>query len=152
MTTSAICTNQPITLATTGQGQSTLYLAGTLQKWTNYVSQWQWRYVICKEGKLKYYKSKNDQHLGIRGELHLAFATVAASFYHPLRFTIKVDKVNAEWCFDSQTELERDKWVSVIKANIEWVLNMHQHIHTNPTVFDDNQDAEEKIVYEKSEQ
>ena len=51
-------------------------LAGTLNKWTNYIHGWQDRYIALKEGTLSYYKSEDDTAFGCRGAVSLAKAVI----------------------------------------------------------------------------
>lgn len=43
----------------------------TLSKWTNYLSGWQDRYVVVRDGILSYYKSEIDLQYGCRGSISL---------------------------------------------------------------------------------
>lgn len=111
-----------------GLGNSHLIFSGTIQKWTNYFGLWQWRFLKVENGLLTYYKSKNEQHLGCKGSLSLAFASVDMDLLDPTRFDVNLPKVNAKWFFKADIELERDKWVAIIKSNIEYALKMHNHV------------------------
>lgn len=124
-TVSSVPTNY--TVGTFGFGQSTLNYTGTLNKWTNYYDQWQWRYLTVGGGKLNYFKSKSQQHLGCRGSLSLAFASINSNLLDPSRFNVNLPKANANWYFRADSEVEKDKWVAIIKSNVEFSLRMHNH-------------------------
>lgn len=51
----------------------------TLSKWTNYISGWQDRYVVVRDGILSYYKSEIDLQYGCRGSISLHKVTVSVS-------------------------------------------------------------------------
>ena len=53
---------------------------GTLSKWTNYLSGWQDRHVVVRDGILSYYKSEIDLQYGCRGSLSLQRVRVCVSF------------------------------------------------------------------------
>lgn len=57
-------------------------LAGTLNKWTNYIHGWQDRYIVLKDGTLSYYKSETETTFGCRGAVSLgkAILTVSVTF------------------------------------------------------------------------
>lgn len=52
---------------------------GTLLKWTNYLSGWQDRYVVVRDGVLSYYKSEIDLQYGCRGSISLQKVKVFVS-------------------------------------------------------------------------
>lgn len=56
-----------------------------LSKWTNYISGWQERYVVVRDGILSYYKSEVDLQYGCRGSISLQkvkiFVSLVAHFY-----------------------------------------------------------------------
>ena len=103
-------------------GYSTLILTGSVLKWTNYLSQWQWRYLVVQNGRMIYFKSKNETHLGCRGELSLAMAQINPSFYDPTRFDVILPHAELHWYFKADNEINRDKWVGVLKSNIEFAM------------------------------
>lgn len=108
--------------AATPAGYSTLILTGSVLKWTNYLSQWQWRYLVVQNGRMIYFKSKNEAHLGCRGELSLSYAKINPSFYDPTRFDVVMPHAEAQWYFKADNEINRDKWVGVLKSNIEFAM------------------------------
>jgi len=108
--------------AATPAGYSTLILTGSVLKWTNYLSQWQWRYLVVQNGRMIYFKSKNEAHLGCRGELSLNYAKINPSFYDPTRFDVVMPHAEAQWYFKADNEINRDKWVGVLKSNIEFAM------------------------------
>lgn len=55
-------------------------MAGTLNKWTNYIHGWQDRYIVLKDGTLSYYKSENETAFGCRGAVSLAKAVISVRF------------------------------------------------------------------------
>ena len=52
----------------------------TLSKWTNYLSGWQDRYVVVRDGILSYYKSEIDLQYGCRGSISLQKVRIFVSF------------------------------------------------------------------------
>ena len=55
------------------------YKMATLSKWTNYISGWQDRYVVVRDGILSYYKSEIDLQYGCRGSISLHKVSVYVS-------------------------------------------------------------------------
>ena len=54
--------------------------SGPLSKWTNYLSGWQERYVVVRDGVLSYYKSEYDTQFGCRGSVSLHKVKVSVSW------------------------------------------------------------------------
>jgi len=52
-------------------------LAGTLNKWTNYIHGWQDRYIVLKNGTISYYKSEQEAAVGCRGAVSLSKAVIS---------------------------------------------------------------------------
>lgn len=52
-------------------------LAGTLNKWTNYIHGWQDRYIVLKCGTISYYKSEQEAAVGCRGAVSLRKAVIS---------------------------------------------------------------------------
>ena len=54
---------------------------GTVAKWTNYLSGWQDRYLVVRDGIMSYYRSEMDLQYGCRGSLSLHKISIHVS--HP---------------------------------------------------------------------
>ena len=46
---------------------------GVLNKWTNYIHGWQYRFVVLEDGAPMYYKSENETDSGCRGAMSVSF-------------------------------------------------------------------------------
>ena len=57
-------------------------LAGTLNKWTNYIHGWQDRYIVLRNGTLSYYKSEDDTSYGCRGAISLSKAVISVGIIY----------------------------------------------------------------------
>ena len=51
-------------------------LASNLFKWTNYIHGWQERYIVLKDGILRYYKSPSETQYGCRGAIALKQSSI----------------------------------------------------------------------------
>ena len=81
-------------------------LAGTLNKWTNYIHGWQDRYIVLKDGTLSYYKSENETAFGCRGAVSLGKAIITVSLSKSAFFGRDFMVRNQRCCFDREAILE----------------------------------------------
>ncbi|XP_074593278.1 ceramide transfer protein isoform X2 [Brevipalpus obovatus] len=88
---------------------------GILNKWTNYLSGWQSRFVVLEEGALMYYKSENETDSGCRGAMSVYKCLVKLHEFDECRFDVSVG--DSVWYLRATTPEERNRWVEVIEAH-----------------------------------
>ena len=66
--------------------------AGRVSKWTNYVTGWQDRWLVLRNGYLSYFRSKNEETI-CRGTVELAIAFVQKHEFDDLRLDVQVPPI-----------------------------------------------------------
>jgi hypothetical protein len=85
-------------------------MEGVIDKWTNNIFKWKERYVVIKNGELRYYQNKGGK---LKGLFSLIDAKVEMVDNEPLRITIDlVDDIKLS--FKCKTLAEKTKWVNAI--------------------------------------
>ncbi|CAD7077365.1 unnamed protein product [Hermetia illucens] len=94
-------------------------LEGTLNKWTNVMKGWQYRWFVLDEnaGLLSYYTSKEKMMKGVRrGCVRLKGAVIGIEDQEDNTFTITVD--HKTFHFQARDSDEREKWVRRLEDTI----------------------------------
>eukprot|EP01137_Pigoraptor_chileana_P012602 Opistho-2@65150 len=82
---------------------------GMLQKWTNYVSGWQPRFVVLGDGTLSYFLSRSEALQSSRGSINVANATVKVHPTDGCRFDIETAYISLY--FRAQSTSDRQRWL-----------------------------------------
>lgn len=89
--------------------------SGVLSKWTNYIHGWQDRFVILKNGSLRYFKSASETEIGCRGAISLQHATLTAHPFDECRFDVAV--ADSLWYLRAANVDERNRWIEAIELH-----------------------------------
>lgn len=87
------------------------YKEGQVSKWTNYVTGWQNRWLVLKNGYLSYYRKKDEDSI-CRGTVELAIAFVQKHEFDSLRLDVQF--VDQFYYLRAPTKSERDAWFDAI--------------------------------------
>ena len=85
-------------------------MEGVIDKWTNTIFGWKERYVVIKNGELRYYQTKGGK---LRGLFPLTDAKVEMIDNEPLRITINLAD-DIKLSLKPKTITEKVKWVNAI--------------------------------------
>jgi len=89
---------------------------GSIQKWTNYWTGWQTRWLVLKDGILSYYNSKHEVKKGCRCSFKLSACDVITYPGDPTRIDV-VSKNDQKWFLRTETADEIQSWLVVIANN-----------------------------------
>lgn len=93
---------------------------GTLSKWTNYLSGWQDRHVVVRDGILSYYKSEIDLQYGCRGSLSLQRVRVCLHEFDQQRFDIRAH--DCTYFFRANSVEDKEAWIDAIQNNKKYLM------------------------------
>jgi len=89
---------------------------GSIQKWTNYWTGWQTRWLVLKDGILSYYNSKHEVKKGCRCSFKLSACDVITYPGDPTRMDV-VSKDDQKWFLRMETADDIQSWLVVIANN-----------------------------------
>eukprot|EP00040_Diaphanoeca_grandis_P002845 m.22868 g.22868 ORF g.22868 m.22868 type:complete len:647 (+) comp13987_c0_seq2:396-2336(+) len=87
---------------------------GTVSKWTNYVTGWQTRWLVLKNGTLAYYRSRNEDSV-CRGTVDLSIAFIQKHEFDNSRLDIQF--VDQTYYLRVPSASERDAWYESISQS-----------------------------------
>jgi len=89
---------------------------GSIQKWTNYWTGWQTRWLVLKDGILSYYNSKHEVEKGCRSSFKLSACDIITYPGDQTRIDV-VSKDDQKWYLRTETAIEIQSWLVVISNN-----------------------------------
>lgn len=96
--------------------QQIIMYNGNLFKWTNFITGWQERFFILKDGVLSYYKSQTEKDIGCRGAISIQRAKIKLNPTDEFRFDVSVG--DCVWYLRCPNKELRDEWVHAIESHI----------------------------------
>jgi len=100
--------------------EQTLYkIDGNLFKWTNFVTGWQERYFVLKDGLLSYYRSESEKDIGCRGSISIQKAKVKLNSIDEFRFDVSVG--DCAWYLRCPSKAMKDEWVHALELHINHI-------------------------------
>lgn len=100
--------------------EQTINKDGNLFKWTNFVTGWQERYFMLKDGLLSYYKSESEKEIGCRGAISIQKAKVKLNLTDEFRFDVSVG--DCVWYLRCPSKELKDEWVHALEMHIVCIL------------------------------
>uniref|UniRef100_A0A915EP71 Oxysterol-binding protein n=1 Tax=Ditylenchus dipsaci TaxID=166011 RepID=A0A915EP71_9BILA len=108
-------------------------MEGSLNKWTNMVHGWQYRYFVLNDDVLCYYTSKEKMFKGQqRGCIRLRSAAIGIDGEHDKSFTITVD--GKVFHLQGRDQAERDLWVRALERVIHEKCGYYKPQQEDPVV------------------
>lgn len=89
-------------------------IEGYLKKWTNYISGWQMRYFMLKDGIL-YYCNKKDSP--VKGTIHMKICKFELSPNDPLK--ISINSGTKAILLKTESVSDKLKWLNALRASKE---------------------------------
>lgn len=85
-------------------------MEGEINKWTNYISGWQKRYLNLRGEILYYYEKKGEN---AKGKVHLAVSKIIENEENEFRFDINTGSY--KYYFKTETKEEKQNWIQALK-------------------------------------
>uniref|UniRef100_A0A1I8G9U5 PH domain-containing protein n=1 Tax=Macrostomum lignano TaxID=282301 RepID=A0A1I8G9U5_9PLAT len=107
--------NEDLDSDLSSDGERLPVVQGTLSKWTNYITGWQSRFFVLKDGTLSYFKSPEESAFGCRGAISLSRALVTPHTLDENRFDVCVGE--HIWYLRCDSRDLRTTWIRALESH-----------------------------------
>ena len=121
-------------------------MEGYLKKWTNFVSGWQSRYFMLKDGILYYCNKKNTP---VKGTIHMKICKFEISPNEPLK--IIINSGTKALHLKTESVSEKLKWLNALRASKE-ELQQYDTSYTKIKTSNIKPDILQKFIEKSSKQ